>query len=138
MIVRQVPHEEAHDTTDDKTSKKLKKSQEMERHSRIMRRRGLRAWVEWLEHNGQGCMVVATGVEHCVVGGGARNSSTGQFKCRVPFFCNGLRCWYGGVLTSVRALSTERVSLEDGVKMAEWEMYHEVSVGKGAALQLKV
>lgn len=32
-----------------------------------MRRRGLRATVEWLEHVGQGCVVFATGVEDCVV-----------------------------------------------------------------------
>jgi len=60
VIVCQVPHEETHNATHDKTSEELEKSQEMERHSRVMRRRGLRATVEWLEHVGQGCVVFAT------------------------------------------------------------------------------
>ena len=70
MIVRQVPHEEAHNATHDQTREQLEKPQEMERHARVMRRRGLCAAVEWLEHDGrgkQGCVVFATDVEDCVV-----------------------------------------------------------------------
>jgi len=67
VIVRQVPHEEAHDAADDQTGEKLAKAQEMERHSWIMRRRGLRATVKWLEHVGQGCVLFATDVKECVV-----------------------------------------------------------------------
>ena len=36
VVVRQVPHEETHDATHDKTGEKLEKSQEMERHARIV------------------------------------------------------------------------------------------------------
>ena len=51
MIVRQVPHEEAHNAAHDETREKLEKPQEVERHARIMRRRGFRAAVEGLEHD---------------------------------------------------------------------------------------
>lgn len=53
MVVCQMPHEEAHNATNYKTSKKLTEAQEMERDSWIMRRRGLRATVERLQHGGQ-------------------------------------------------------------------------------------
>ena len=65
--MRQVPHEETHNATHDQTSEKLEKSQEMERHTRIMRRRGLCATVEWLEHVGQARLCGIRDVEDCVV-----------------------------------------------------------------------
>jgi hypothetical protein len=99
VVVRQVPHEETHNASHDKTGKKLAEAQQMERHSRVVRWRGLRATVERLEHVGR---VIVRDVGDGY--GGALLSSTVVGKM---FYGNALRCWYG-FLTSVMALSAER------------------------------
>lgn len=53
VIVGQVPDEVAHDTADDQTAKQLEEAYSMEWDSRIVRRRGLCAMIEWLEHGGR-------------------------------------------------------------------------------------
>lgn len=50
VIVRQMPHEEAHNAAHDQTRQQLEEAQQVERHARIIRRRGLRAAMEGLEH----------------------------------------------------------------------------------------
>jgi len=98
VVVRQVPHEETHDATHNKTGKKLAEAQQMERHSRVMRRRGLRATVERLEHIGRA--VVRD------VGDGDSSAHSLSTRVRYMMFCNALRCWYG-FLMSVMALSAK-------------------------------
>lgn len=81
VVVRKVPHEETHDATHDKTSKKLEEAQKMERHSWIVRRRSLRATVEWLEH--VGLWLFATW----------KTVARGSLGTSVVIFRNALRCW---------------------------------------------
>jgi hypothetical protein len=116
VIVRQVPHEETHNATHDQTSEELEKPQEVERHARVMRRRGLRTTVKWLEHVGQGCMVFAT--RKTVVAARALRVLDVQCKRGISFLQRStLLVWR--CLTSVRALSAERVRLGKRMEMME-------------------
>jgi hypothetical protein len=116
VIVRQVPHEEAHNAAHDQTREKLETSQEMERHARVMRWRGLRATVEWLEHVGRDCVVFATGVEDC---GGGERARFEQLDVSSRILSATVYAAGKELLTSVRALSAERVRLEQDGKMME-------------------